>query len=166
MNYRSFQETIDREIIRSKRYGNEFSLISFDVDNLKTINTNHGHPVGNIALVEICRAVSKAIRASDTFFRCGGDEFSIIMPETGTESALVAATHLRDCVKNLSIQADDKIIEVSISIGVASYNPAIPDMDKKRIILMADKALSQTKKSGKNQIAAFYPDGDNQNSVQ
>ena len=158
LNYRSFQEAMDREIIRSKRYGKEFSLISFDVDNLKAINTDYGHPVGDLVLVEISRAVGKIIRASDIFVRCGGDEFSIIMPETDADRALVAAAHLRSCVGSLAIQADNEIVEVKISIGVASYNPSVQTMDKKRIILMADKALLRAKKSGKNQIASFYPD--------
>ena len=159
LNYRSFQEALDREIIRSRRYGKEFSLLSFDVDNLKAINTDYGHPVGDFVLVEICRAIGKIIRASDIFARCGGDEFSIIMPETGADSALVAAAHLRDCVKNLVIQADKDFVEAQISIGVSSYNPALLTMDKTRLILMADKALLRAKNSGKNQISA-YLDGD------
>jgi diguanylate cyclase (GGDEF)-like protein len=159
LNYRSFQEAMDREIIRSKRYGKEFSLISFDVDNLKVINTDYGHPVGDLVLVEICRAVGKIIRACDIFARCGGDEFSIIMPETDADRSLVAAAHLRNCVESLAIQADNEIVEVKISIGVSSYDPTVQTMDKKRLIIMADKALLRAKKSGKNQISAFYPDG-------
>jgi diguanylate cyclase (GGDEF)-like protein len=164
LNYRSFQEAMDREIIRSKRYGKEFSLISFDVDNLKAINTDYGHPVGDLVLVEICRAVGKIVRASDIFARCGGDEFSIIMPETDADRALVAAAHLRNCVENLAIQADNEIIEAQISIGVSSYNPAAQTMDKKRLILMADKALLRAKNNGKNQISVFYPDGNDGNT--
>ena len=160
LNYRSFQEAMDREIIRSKRYGKEFSLISFDVDNLKAINTDYGQPIGDLVLVEICRAVGKIIRACDIFARCGGDEFSIIMPETDADRALVAAAHLRSCVENLAIQADNEIIEAQISIGLSSFNPAVQTMDKKRLILMADKALIRAKNSGKNKISAFYPDAD------
>jgi two-component system, cell cycle response regulator len=164
LNYRSFQEAMDREIIRSKRYGKEFSLISFDVDNLKAINTDHGHPVGDLVLVEICRAVGKIIRACDIFARCGGDEFSIIMPETNADRALVAATHLRNCVESLAIQADNEIIEAQISIGVSGYNPAVQTMDKKRLILMADKALLRAKNNGKNKISVFYPDANDGNT--
>lgn len=153
LNYRSFQEAMDREIIRSKRYGKGFSLITFDVDNLKRINTNYGHPVGDFVLVEICRAVGKSIRESDSFARCGGDEFSVILPETDEDRALVVATHLRSCVESLAIQADNEIIEAKISIGVASYDPKDETMDKKRIILLADKAQAQAKKSGKNRIS-------------
>jgi two-component system, cell cycle response regulator len=156
LNYRSFQEAMDREIIRSKRYGKEFSLLSCDVDDLRVINTDYGHPAGDLVLVEICRAIGKIIRASDIFARCGGDEFSIIMPETDADRALIAATHLKNCVENLAIQVDRETVKVQISIGVSSYNPAVQAIDKTRLILMADKALLQAKNSGKNQISVFY----------
>jgi two-component system, cell cycle response regulator len=156
-NYRSFQETMDREIIRSRRYGREFSLISFDVDDLKRINTDYGHPVGDLVLIEICKAVGGIIRATDCFARCGGDEFSVIMPETSADRAKVVAEHLRSCVDNLAIQADQKIIRAKISIGVASYDPRDETMDKKRVILMADKAQALAKNSGKNRISFCTP---------
>jgi diguanylate cyclase (GGDEF)-like protein len=155
LNYRSFQETLDREIIRSRRYGKEFSLIAFDVDDLKRINTDYGHPAGDLVLIEICKAVGRTIRAVDCFARCGGDEFSVIMPETTADKAQVAAEHLRSCVDNLTIQADQKIIRAKISIGVAGYDPTDETMDKKRLILLADKAQARAKNGGKNRISLF-----------
>ena len=143
---------MDREIARSRRYGREFSLISFDVDNLKYINDVHGHPAGDLVLVKICMAVSKVIRAADSLVRCGGDEFTVIMPETDNDRAMIVAEHLRQCVEELEIRVDNEIIKVKISIGLASYNPSDEKMDKQQIILMADKALLQAKKSGKNRI--------------
>lgn len=151
-NYRIFQETMDREIARSRRYSREFSLISFDVDNLKNINDVYGHPAGDLVLVKICMAVSKVIRAADSLVRCGGDEFTIIMPETDNDRAMIVAEHLRQCVEELEIRVDNEIIKVKISIGLASYNPSDETMDKQQVILMADKALLQAKKSGKNRI--------------
>jgi diguanylate cyclase (GGDEF)-like protein len=81
------------------------------------------------------------------------------MPETDADRALVAAAHLRSCVERLAIQTGHEIIEVKISIGVSSYDPTDQTMDKKRLILMADKALMRAKNSGKNKISVFYPDG-------
>jgi len=150
LNYRMFQESLDCEIARSRRYGREFTLISFDVDNLKRINDDYGHPVGDLVLVKICIAVSKVIRVTDIFVRCGGDEFSIIMPETNNDMAMIAAEHLRQSVEELEIQVNNEIIKVKISIGLSTFNPADSTMDKKQIILMADKALLQAKRSGKN----------------
>ncbi|NTW81046.1 MAG: GGDEF domain-containing protein, partial [Geobacteraceae bacterium] len=154
-NYRVFQETMDLEIARSQRYGREFSLLSFDVDNLKRINDEYGHPVGDLVLVKICLAACKVIRSSDTFVRCGGDEFSIIIPETNNDRAMVVAEHLRQCVEELEIQVENEILKVRISIGLASYDPFDKTMDKKQIINMSDKALLQAKRSGKNLIKSL-----------
>ncbi|MDR3578950.1 MAG: GGDEF domain-containing protein [Oryzomonas sp.] len=153
LNYRSFQEAMDREIIRSRRYGKEFSLISFDVDDFKRINTDYGHPAGDLVLIEICKVVGRTIRTTDCFARCGGDEFSVIMPETASDMAQVVAEHLRSCVNDLAIQVDHATIRAKISIGVASYDPTDATMDKKRLILMADRAQAQAKSSGKNRIS-------------
>jgi diguanylate cyclase (GGDEF)-like protein len=154
-NYRVFQETLDHEIARSHRYGREFSLISFDVDNLKHINDVYGHPAGDLVLVKICMTVSKVIRATDSLVRCGGDEFTIIMPETDHDRALVVAEHLRQCVEELEVRIESEIIKVKISIGLTSYNPSNEAMDKQQIILLADKALLQAKRSGKNRIQSL-----------
>lgn len=155
LNYRQFQEVMDHEIARSKRYNREFSLLSFDVDNLKRINDVYGHPTGDLVLVEICAAVGKVIRATDSLVRCGGDEFSIIMPETDNNRAMIVAEHLRQCVEALEIRVENEILKVNISIGLTTYNPSDKAMDKQQIILMADKALLQIKKSGKNRIKSF-----------
>ncbi len=154
-NYRLFQETMDLEIARSKRYGREFSLLAFDVDNLKRINDEYGHPVGDLVLVKICLAAGKIIRVSDTFVRCGGDEFSIIMPETNNDRAMIVAEHLRQCVEELEIQVENEILKVKISIGLTSYDPSDKTMDKKQIINMSDKALLEAKRSGKNLIKSL-----------
>lgn len=155
LNYRLFQEAMDREIARSQRYGKVFSLIFFDVDNLKKINDVYGHPVGDLVLVKICMAVGNIIRASDTFARCGGDEFAVIMPETDHERAIVVAEHLRSSVEDLAIQVGNEIIKTMISIGLTSYDPTDENVDKKKTIIIADKALLQAKCGGKNKIVAL-----------
>ena len=108
-----------------------------------------------MVLVEICTAVGKIIRTTDSFVRCGGDEFSIIMPETDNDRAMIVAEHLRQCVEALEIRVDSEILKVKISIGLTTYSPSNTAMDKERIILMADKALLQIKKSGKNRIKSL-----------
>jgi len=154
-NFRAFHEVMDREIVRSQRYGSQFSLIFFDVDDLKKINDVSGHPVGDLVLVEICRAVSKTIRAADTLARLGGDEFAVIMPETNNERVTTVAEHVRNCVDDLSVRVANGIIKANISIGFASYDPSNKTLDKKQIILMADNALLTAKSAGKNRIFAM-----------
>lgn len=155
LNFRMFQEAMDRELARAKRYGQEFSLIFFDVDNLKKINDVYGHPVGDLVLVKICMAVGNIIRSSDTFARCGGDEFAVIMPETNNDRAMIVAEHLRNSVEDLTIQVDNEFIKTKISIGLASYDPTNENMDKKKLIIIADKALLQAKRGGKNRIESL-----------
>jgi diguanylate cyclase (GGDEF)-like protein len=154
-NYRVFQDTLDCEIVRSRRYGREFALILFDVDNLKQYNDNYGHPVGDIVLINICQAVGKIIRESDTFVRYGGDEFAVIMPETNSERAAIVAEHLRQCVEKLQIPVGNEMISVSVSIGLATFNPLHETGNKEEMILFADHALIEAKRSGKNQIRSF-----------
>ncbi|MDD2899750.1 MAG: HDOD domain-containing protein [Desulfuromonadaceae bacterium] len=155
-NYRVFQETMDSEIARSRRYGREFALIMFDVDNLKRINDEYGHPVGDTVLVSICQAVKKIIRESDTFVRSGGDEFAVIMPETDKKRAAIVAEHLRTCVEELPIHIENKKIPVRISIGLTTFDPSNDTTDKGQIILMADKALYEAKRSGRNVSKSFF----------
>lgn len=155
LNYRLFQEAMDREIARSQRYGKAFSLIFFDVDNLKQINDVYGHPVGDLVLVKVCMAVGNIIRVSDTFARCGGDEFAVIMPETDNEKAMIVAEHLRSSVEDLAIQVGNEVIKTKISIGLTSYDPTNENADKKRIIIIADKALLQAKCAGKNRTVSL-----------
>lgn len=155
LNYRAFQEALDREIVRSKRYGREFSLLFFDIDNFKKINDKYGHPVGDIVLVKICSAINDIIRATDIFVRSGGDEFAIIMVETNKTNAIVMAEHLRECINNLDIQSEHGIINVKISIGLTSLDPLKMDIDKQQIMIVADKALIKAKDSGRNQLLAL-----------
>lgn len=151
LNYRSFQEALDREIVRSKRYGREFSLLFFDIDYFKKINDKYGHPVGDLVLIEICSATSTTIRSTDILVRCGGDEFAIILVETNRKDAIAMADHLRECINNLTIPVEDELIKVKISIGLTSFDPLKMDIDKHHITIMADKALIKAKNSGKNQ---------------
>jgi diguanylate cyclase (GGDEF)-like protein len=154
-NYRVFQDTLDCEIARSRRYGREFALILFDIDNLKRINDNYGHPVGDIVLINICQAVGKIVRESDTFVRYGGDEFAVIMPETDSERAAIVAEHLRQCVEELQIPVGNEMISVSVSIGLATFSPSHETVSKEQMILFADHALLEAKRNGKNQTRSF-----------
>ncbi len=82
-NHRYFQEALDNELSRARRYHTSVSLILFDVDHFKQVNDTHGHPAGDLVLMNIARAVSTAVRPSDIVSRYGGEEFAVILPETG-----------------------------------------------------------------------------------
>jgi diguanylate cyclase (GGDEF)-like protein len=144
-NHRFFQEALGREIIRSQRYGREFSLILFDLDNLKEINDTYGHLAGSQVLVNISILVQKNIRGTDIFARLGGDEFGVILPETNVSSACLVAEQIRQ-----SIETSKESVPVTVSIGLTSYNSEKGDWDKTMIFNKADEALYLAKGNGKN----------------
>ena len=150
-NRRFFQEALDNELMRAQRYNRQFSLAIFDVDNFKTINDAHGHTVGDLVLIKICKSVQDIVRATDIFARYGGDEFVIIMPETDLPNAITVAENLRSRVESLTTSVGDLALTVTISIGLTSYGAHIGSKTKEQVIDIADKALYIAKHSGKKQ---------------
>jgi diguanylate cyclase (GGDEF)-like protein len=114
-NYRHLAEVLDMEIKRSERTGREFALLLFDLDGLKEINDSHGHLIGSHALCRVADVLSFC-RDIDTAARYGGDEFAVVLPETGTEAANQVAQRICDSIANDGMEP-----VLSVSIGVAVY---------------------------------------------
>jgi len=114
-NYRHLAEVLDMEIKRSERTGREFALLLFDLDGLKQINDRYGHLIGSHALCRVADVLSFC-RDIDTAARYGGDEFAVVLPETGIEAANQAAQRICDSIAN-----DGMGPVLSVSIGVAVY---------------------------------------------
>jgi diguanylate cyclase (GGDEF)-like protein len=158
-NRRFFQEALDSELMRAHRYNRQFSLAIFDVDNFKLINDAHGHTVGDLVLINICKAVQEIVRITDIFARYGGDEFVIIMPETDLANAIIVAENLRARVEAIITTVGDATIKTTISLGLTSYVATTGNKSKEQIIDIADKALYIAKHSGKNSTRALkFPD--------
>ncbi|MBF0204924.1 MAG: GGDEF domain-containing protein, partial [Desulfamplus sp.] len=115
-NRHSYEKFIEAELERSIRYKHKFSLILFDVDFFKNINDTYGHKTGDIILKELSQTVKNSIRKIDEIFRIGGEEFAIIIPETGIDISSIIAEKVREDVENNSFYKD---IKVTISLGVA-----------------------------------------------
>jgi len=114
-NYRHLAEVLDMEVKRSERTGREFALLLFDLDGLKQINDRHGHLIGSHALCRVADVLSFC-RDIDTAARYGGDEFAVVLPETGAEAANHAAQRICDSIANDGMEP-----VLSVSIGVAVY---------------------------------------------
>ncbi|MGA7622168.1 MAG: diguanylate cyclase [Candidatus Acidiferrales bacterium] len=137
-NYRHLQAVLDSEIKRFKRSGREFALLFFDLDGLKQINDLYGHLTGSEALCRLAEVLRAGCRSIDTAARFGGDEFAVVLPETGVESAKLAAHRLCERLIN-----DGRRPALSVSAGVA-----ICPMDGKEVetlLLAADRALYKMK---------------------
>ena len=152
-NHRYFQDMMDQELSRAKRYKKPFSLILLDLDHFKKINDNYGHPVGDIVLKEVSKLIKKTIRESDTAARYGGEEFAIVLPETELKGVEVVAERLRSAVEILEIDANGVNLNVSISVGATCYQGSASTKGKSEIIAAADDALYNSKNTGRNKIS-------------
>lgn len=133
-NYRQLVEVLDAEIKRSGRTGREFALLLFDLDGLKQINDRYGHMIGSQALCRLADVMCIGCRDMDTAARFGGDEFALVLPETGTESANLVAERVRESFAN-----DGRIPKLSVSVGVAIYPKDGEKLDT--LLSAADVAL-------------------------
>ena len=145
-NRYAFEKFLEEEISRAERYGTDFALIMFDIDNFKKINDTYGHQTGDMILRKITRLVKENIRKSDIFGRWGGEEFMIILPVKSIEEAFKVAEKLR---KKIEEHKFPKVKKVTISAGVTMYRKSDT---LKSIIRRVDTALYMAKKSGKNKV--------------
>lgn len=151
-NQRHFYKVLARELNRAKRYKHDLSLICFDLDGFKQVNDQMGHLEGDRILKTVGKLLHDTLRLSDVGVRYGGDEFMIILPDTGIDDAVKTAERLRILFnkQSLSSPGRDKALEcsVSMSLGVTETNGTEkPDQVVKR----ADLAMYQAKSSGGNQ---------------
>src|SRR3954469_412298 len=121
-NARHLYKTLEAEVYRSSRFGYEFSVIFIDLDHFKQVNDTHGHLVGSKLLAEIGYLVKAQLRLIDFAFRYGGDEFVVLLPQTGKDAALVVARRLRDSLRASAFCKEESLnLNVRASMGLATY---------------------------------------------
>lgn len=152
-NRRYFVMRFIEEFERAKKFSLKLSFLMIDVDNFKKINDTYGHLVGDVVLKEIARTIKQNIREIDSLARFGGEEFSLILPETDKMSAIVVAERIRSKISERIIKAFDETLSVTISTGISSFpqNTLYSDV----LMESADKALYQAKMSGRNKVCWF-----------
>ena len=152
-NTRFFHEVLNREAARSKRYRTTLSLLMIDVDSFKSINDTYGHVVGDKLLVQIGHVLNACVRTTDLVFRCGGDEFGVVLPGTSAEGALTVAEKILELVQSGDIlRSLGYSGNTSVSIGIADYRHGSPP---ENLVADADHALYDSKRSGKNTVRIF-----------
>lgn len=149
-NRRVFEERLEPLLESARRHDRPITLASMDLDHFKQVNDTYGHAKGDQVLRMVAQAMSGMVRTSDLLVRIGGDEFQLLMPETGLESATILVDRLCKAVKGLAIQAPGSPC-MGISIGLCQWQPEFSVEDW---LQRADEALYQAKANGRSQACA------------
>ncbi len=150
-NARHLYKTLETEVYRSARFAYEFSVLFIDLDHFKQVNDTHGHLIGSKLLAEIGYLIKAQLRLIDFAFRYGGDEFVVLLPQTGKDSAMVVARRLRDSLRASSFCREEGLnLNVRASMGLATYpHDAKTPHD---IIRQADEMMYMVKNSTRDNI--------------
>ncbi len=153
LNRRAFSSVYEREQARFKRTGQRMSMMLLDIDHFKHINAKHGHAGGDSALQGLSKALDEAVRyGTDEVARWGGEEFAIILANSGRRSAIRAAARFRQIVEALELEYEGHAIELTISIGVIECQKG--EM-LEAAIERSDRCLREAKRRGRNKVVAF-----------
>jgi diguanylate cyclase len=148
-NREFYQQRLEQELQRIKRYGGKLSLMVCDVDLFKRINDNYGHLAGDKVLNIIAKSLQKNLRSSDFIARYGGEEFVALMPETSTAEAKIIAEKLRKKVERSPFNFKKEPIQITVSFGISEFAPG---ESADEVFSRADKALYAAKEKGRNQV--------------
>lgn len=146
-NRAALDESLHREIEVAQRHKRTLGMIVFDIDHFKNINDTYGHTTGDCLLKAITHTATETIRNSDQVFRYGGEEFVVLLPETGIEGVKQLAERIRSNVEALECICEGHHINMTASFGVAILNS---DENEESFFVRADKALYQAKNAGRN----------------
>jgi diguanylate cyclase (GGDEF)-like protein len=146
-NVRAFFDILHKELRRSRRSGQALTVVYLDLDNFKIVNDSHGHQAGNAVLKTVARAMLEAVRQTDSVGRMGGDEFAILLPETGEAEARVTLPRIQSEILS-ALHNGNWPVTVSIGVLICEHTTCTTD----EIFRRADSLMYQVKNAGKNGI--------------
>lgn len=149
-NRRHLEERMAHSYELSRRYSRELSLLMVDLDHFKNINDTYGHPLGDQVLKAVCSMLCKRLRSTDIIGRYGGEEFMVILQETGASGAQILSEDLVHMVSAAEIELEEISVPISISVGYASFPEHAIELDE--LIKQADDGLYLAKKQGRNRV--------------
>jgi len=153
-NLRHFYKQLEVEIGRCSRYGHSLSLLLLDIDNFKIYNDSYGHLEGDKALIRISQIIKSCLRTMDSAYRYGGEEFTVILPETKGKKAKNVANRIKRAVElERFLPEPDKVVTITISIGLTEY---FMNEQLSTVIKRADQAMYNSKAQGRNRISSLF----------
>ncbi|MFP4650261.1 MAG: diguanylate cyclase [Desulfobacterales bacterium] len=153
-NSRHFYSQLEAEANRHSRYKHPLSLMLLDIDHFKAYNDKYGHLEGDRILSRLGSIISEGIRTMDSAYRYGGEEFTIILPETDIDEACKVAERLMNEVKARNPAPREDSAPITVSIGVTQYAPGESVTD---LVKRADRAMYMSKEKGRNRISSLLP---------
>ncbi|MBI9097494.1 MAG: GGDEF domain-containing protein [Spirochaetaceae bacterium] len=153
-NHNFFVSRTNEELARCRRNKQSFSLIVMDIDNFKSFNDRYGHLAGDEVILCLADRLKHTLREGDILSRFGGEEFTVLLPETERKEAYTTAERLRTEVEKMEVFYNDITLKITISLGVSTYD-WVENLTEKTMIERADEALYKSKKRGRNQTTAF-----------
>jgi len=150
-NRDGINDVLLRELSRARRYKTETSVLMIDIDHFKIINESYGGRVGDRVLLHMAKIISECLRLSDTLGRFGGEEFIVVLPQTGRSEATIVAERIRQTILMNPLIDDAEPVIATVSIGVASYNNEL-DESPVKLINHSDQALYCAKHNGRNKV--------------
>jgi two-component system, cell cycle response regulator len=158
-NRRYFMKYAQRNVQRAQSTGTELSLLALDIDHFKAINDQHGHDAGDVVLVECVRRIHATLRREEWCARMGGEEFSVLLPQSDLQRAQRIAERIRAAVAAAPFRVGQTDIPVTISVGVSGLSGREPPHSASVDLLLrqADECLYRSKRSGRNRVTLLSP---------
>ncbi len=153
LNRRGIECALTAEVARTQRSDATFAVLLIDVDRFKSVNDQFGHAAGDEALRRVAAAIARSIRAYDVLGRFGGDEFLLLLPQTGSGGAMMTAERLREAVRAETGLPGDLRLTLSVGVTVCSRQEPPPE-----ILARADQALYRAKHAGRDGVRLILPD--------
>jgi diguanylate cyclase (GGDEF)-like protein len=157
-NRRHFYQLSESELQRTYRYGRPLAVLMMDIDYFKRVNDSYGHAIGDQVLQALASLVVEILRAIDIFARYGGEEFIVLLPETDLKAVRPIAERLRRKIAEMRVPIESDHINITISVGASAFDPsgrlfpASQTATLDQLIDLADKALYEAKKAGRNRV--------------
>jgi len=153
-NHNFFVSRTNEELARCRRNKQSFSMLIMDIDKFKHFNDTYGHLAGDEVILRLADKLKHTLREGDILSRFGGEEFTVLLPDTGRNEAFLAAERLRTEVEKMDIYYEDKLLKITISLGVSTFD-WVENLTENTIIERADEALYDSKKNGRNKTTLY-----------